>query len=95
MLEAVLPSQASGMVVLTKAYVSKAYLVMQDPRKQAVVGTQVDTGWYWLVTVTGLNVVLPVACGQGVTVARGSARAAPAIKAAAPKEKRILKECNE
>lgn len=42
-LEAVFPSQASGMVVLTKAHVLYGYFVMQEPRKQAVVGSQVET----------------------------------------------------
>jgi hypothetical protein len=36
--------------------------------------------------------VVAVSAGQGVIVARGSASATPAIKAAAEAEKRMLKE---
>jgi hypothetical protein len=63
---------------------------VQTPFKQVEVGSQVDTDWYCEVTVIGAMVV-PVACGQGVMVARGSATATPAIKAAAETEKRIMK----
>lgn len=56
---------------------------------------QVETVWYCSVTVMGVRVGI---AAQGVIVARGSAMAAPAMKAAvatAGAEKRMVKQINE
>lgn len=52
---------------------------------QATSASQVDTAWYWLVTVMGGGAILEGAAGHGVMVARGAA-----FSQSQPRERTLL-----
>ena len=65
----------------TYGYVVNGYVVVHLPLTQAVVGTQVETGWNRAVMVIGAR-LRPEALGQGSIVVRGFARTPPVARTA-------------